>query len=235
MTPEEREPFWGYPEIGVFVAMAPLCLMMGGVVARGLLSGLGFGEPSKALLILPAQLIGYGMLFGGWAVLWRRHYGRPFWRSIGWVRSRLPLALAASSGVGLAFAVAVIGVALGASDDDSPMREVLANRTLLPWLVLMGVTAGPLFEELAFRGLIQPVLVRSLGAAFGVLVPAVVFGALHLPQYGNSWQHGLLITAAGAGFGWMRVVSGSTLASTVMHSAYNLTFFAAFLGKAFSE
>jgi membrane protease YdiL (CAAX protease family) len=83
-------------------------------------------------------------------------------------------------------------------------------------------------EELAFRGFMQPLFTRSWGPAPGILLSAICFGILHLPQYGFSWQHGVLISLAGAAFGWMRWVSKSTMGSTVMHSAYNLTLFLGF-------
>jgi len=87
------------------------------------------------------------------------------------------------------------------------------------------VTLGPVCEELAFRGFLQPLLVRSLGPVGGVLAAAVPFGLLHIPEYGNSWRHGVVITLAGAAFGCVRQATGSTKASTVMHASYNFLFF----------
>src|SRR5262249_44868005 len=95
-------------------------------------------------------------------------------------------------------------------------------------MAILGVTLGPVCEELAFRGFLQPLLERSLGAAPAILLSGAGFGLLHLPQYGFSWQHAVLITAAGAAFGWMRYASRSTFGSTLMHSAYNLTLFAGY-------
>jgi membrane protease YdiL (CAAX protease family) len=37
----------------------------------------------------------------------------------------------------------------------------------------------------------------------------------------------VLISGAGAAFGWMRHATGSTKASTLMHAAYNAVFFIA--------
>jgi uncharacterized protein len=71
----------------------------------------------------------------------------------------------------------------------------------------------------------QPLFIRSWGVAPGIFLSALGFGLLHLPEYGYTWQHGILITLAGAAFGWMRWISRSTLGSTLMHSAYNLTLF----------
>ena len=62
---------------------------------------------------------------------------------------------------------------------------------------------------------------RSFGALPGILAAAVPFGLLHYSEYGNSWKHVVLISLAGAAFGWMRHATGSTKASTLMHAAYN--------------
>jgi len=93
----------------------------------------------------------------------------------------------------------------------------------------LGITLAPLCEELGFRGFLQPLLVRSLGAVPGVLLTALPFGLLHYQEYGNSWRHALIIAVAGAAFGWMRQATGSTKAAVVMHAAYNLLFFIALM------
>ena len=82
-----------------------------------------------------------------------------------------------------------------------------------------------LCEELAFRGFLQPLLARSLGAAPAILLAAIPFGLLHYPEYGDSWRHALIIAAAGAAFGAMRQVTGSTKAAVLMHASYNAFFF----------
>jgi membrane protease YdiL (CAAX protease family) len=103
---------------------------------------------------------------------------------------------------------------------------LLSDRTSMLLMAVFATTLGPVCEELAFRGFLQPLLVRSLGSVAGILLAAVPFGLLHLQQYGWSWRHVLLITLAGVAFGWMRQISGSTKASAVMHAAYNFLFFA---------
>ena len=111
------------------------------------------------------------------------------------------------------------------------MKEFLTRRSSVVLLAIFGTTLGPLCEELAFRGFMQPLFVRSLGAIPGILLAAVPFGLLHLQQYGWSWRHGLLITLAGAAFGWMRHATGSTKASVIMHVAYNSMFFLALVAQ----
>ena len=80
---------------------------------------------------------------------------------------------------------------------------------------------APVCEELIFRGFLQPLLVRSLGAPAGILATALPFGLLHFQEYGNSWRHVLLISLSGVAFGLMRHATGSTKAAAVMHSSYN--------------
>ena len=70
---------------------------------------------------------------------------------------------------------------------------------------------------------------RSFGTWPGILAAALPFGLLHIQQYGNSWRHAAVIAMAGVAFGWMRHVTGSTKAATVMHASYNALFFVALM------
>jgi membrane protease YdiL (CAAX protease family) len=90
-----------------------------------------------------------------------------------------------------------------------------------PYLVFAAVTFAPVFEELVFRGMLQPLLVRAAGAIAGVVLAALPFALLHGPEYAWSWRHVALIMVAGFGFGVKRLRSGSTGAAALMHSAYN--------------
>jgi hypothetical protein len=181
--------------------------------------------------LLPAQFLGYVLLFGALATLFHIQYGRPFWRSLAWVPFRLPVHWVTASGLGMAFAVVIVGAVIQTPTKANPMTELLQDRTSIALLAIFGITLGPLCEELAFRGLLQPLLVRSLGAIPGIAISAAAFGLLHFQEYGNSWRHALLITLAGAGFGWMRHVTGSTKSSTIMHASYNALFFVALFGQ----
>jgi membrane protease YdiL (CAAX protease family) len=133
-------------------------------------------------------------------------------------------------GVLTAFGVAAVSVLLRTPTTSNRITEMLADpKAMLP-VAIFGLTLAPLAEELAFRGFLQPLLVRSLGPVPGVLAAAIPFGLLHFQEYGNSWRHALLISLAGAAFGWMRHRTGSTMASTLMHASYNaLEFFAYFI------
>jgi hypothetical protein len=110
-----------------------------------------------------------------------------------------------------------------------PMIDMLKDRTTLIVLAIFGTTAAPVAEELAFRGFLQPLLQRNLGAAGGIALTSVLFGGLHYSEYGDSWRSALLVALAGAAFGCMRYWTGSTAAAAVMHASFNGLQFVALL------
>ena len=231
ITPPERYPFWSYADLVVFFGLALPCVLLGVFTVNVFLWIFRLHAHSQALELVPAQFVGYAYLFLVLYALLKLHYGQPFWRSLRWVRTRPGAARAVLYGFVLAFGVALTGAALRTPDIQTPMKELLSDRSSVLLIAVFAITLGPLCEEIAFRGFLQPVLVRSFGAIAGVLLAAIPFGLLHLSQYGGSWRHGLLITIAGIGFGWMRHASGSTRAAAFMHAAYNFIFFAAMFSQ----
>jgi len=111
----------------------------------------------------------------------------------------------------------------------SPIDEITKTPLSLAVFAVMAVTIAPLFEELFFRGFIQPLLSRSFGVTAGVILTAVLFGALHAPEYSWAWQYALAVTIAGAVFGWIRARTQSIIPSTIMHGGYNLVFIVALI------
>ncbi|MGC9971484.1 MAG: type II CAAX endopeptidase family protein [Bryobacteraceae bacterium] len=168
----------------------------------------------------------YGVWFLALYALIRLRYGRPFWRSLAWLRPPRGLWDSAGWGLLLALAAILLGVLLRPPEIKTPLDDLLQDRASLMLIGVFGVTLGPLCEELMFRGFLMPLLVRSFGALTGVLAAAIPFALLHGFQYAWNWQRLVIIFLAGAAFGWMRHRSGSTAAAALMHAAYNLTQFA---------
>lgn len=92
---------------------------------------------------------------------------------------------------------------------------------LLLWL-LVNLGVAVLAEELLFRGLLQPVLIRRFGAWPGLLVCAALFGAAHLPF---SPLFALLAALAGLGYGLAFHYSGRLSLAIGLHGAVNLLHF----------
>jgi membrane protease YdiL (CAAX protease family) len=225
----EREPFWGYSDLFLFAGLAIPCMLLGWALVKGAMLLFHVRAGVRVAELLPEQFLGYAILFGALAVIFRLQYGRPFWRSLGWKSARIPFLWIVSCGLAAAIVVAFASTLIGTPNTSNPMTQLMGDRTSVILLAIFGITVGPLSEELVFRGFLQPLLVRSLGPALGIVAAAVPFGLLHFQEYGNSWRHAVLISAAGAAFGCMRHWTGSTKASTIMHAAYNALFFFAFV------
>ncbi|HLG94769.1 MAG TPA: type II CAAX endopeptidase family protein [Bryobacteraceae bacterium] len=228
-TPHEPQPFWNYQDVLLFLAFALPSLIVAVLVVQLIPPTRLFGRAFQALL---AQLIWYALVFGALYVMLRARYGQPFWPSLGWRFPFRGMPGIVFGGPVLAIAIGYAGYLLHTPNVQTPFQQMLSNRPTVVLFALFAVVVGPLCEELAFRGFLMPLLVRSFGALIGIVATGALFGLLHAPEYSWSWRHVLLITAAGSAFGWVRYKTASTAASTFMHSAYNLTQFAAFLTQA---
>ena len=220
--PPAREPFWGYTDLALFIGLTLPSMFLGVVIVKAALSLFHLHPTASVLELLPEQIIGYGLLFGALRLIFRMEYDRPFWRSLGWTPMRIAPAQIVLAGVGVALAVILAGSLIHLPEGPSPMKDLLnQGRVSLILLAAFGVGVAPLCEELAFRGFLQPLLVRSFGAIAGITIPAIAFGLMHYQEYGNSWRHALLLSGSGAAFGAMRHFARSTKAAVLMHASYN--------------
>jgi membrane protease YdiL (CAAX protease family) len=87
-----------------------------------------------------------------------------------------------------------------------------APALLLQPLIIYLVTAVP--EEFLFRGLIQNLLSRRLGASFGLAIASVIFGLSHLPDP----RYAVLATIAGVAYGYVYLRTGKVTAAAITHA-----------------
>jgi membrane protease YdiL (CAAX protease family) len=104
---------------------------------------------------------------------------------------------------------------------DTPFEKLFESPRDAYLLALIAVTIGPLVEELFFRGLFYPVLARRLGAVWGVVLTALPFALMHMPQYGWAWGALLVIFVVGVVCGTVRAITRSVGASFLVHVGYN--------------
>ena len=85
-------------------------------------------------------------------------------------------------------------------------------------IVILSVAALPaVFEELAFRGVLQPLLIRATGQAWlGIALASIIFSAIHFQFYGF-----LPRVLLGALFGWLAYRSGSLILGMLAHFVNN--------------
>ena len=85
-------------------------------------------------------------------------------------------------------------------------------------IVIISVALVPaVFEELAFRGALQPLLIKATGKPWiGIAIASVIFSAIHFQFYGF-----LPRLFLGALFGWFAYRSGSLIPGMVAHFVNN--------------
>lgn len=221
----ERYPFWGYRDLLMLVGVAAPLYLVSALSVKGIVT------LNSALGVIVAQFIFWGLWFGAVYGVFFVEYGRPFWRSLAFLRPQQGFAYAALMGALTALFSILISAALRPPEIKTPLDELMRGRLALTLITIFGVTLAPLCEELAFRGLVLPLFARSMGPVAGVLLTALPFTLLHGSEYAWSWQRLAIVFFAGSAFGWGRLKTGSTAASTVMHAVYNLIFFIGFFSQ----
>lgn len=210
-------PFWSYGDLFfLLIVYIPITISSLSLM-RNLPGGL-----------LAGQLLGYILWFAIIAILFRVRYRKPFWRSLGWIPAQRWTIVSVASGLALMVGIAVAGSMMKLPSIDSPVQKLLEDPKTIPLAVLSIAVIGPVAEELFFRGFAQPLLVRSYGAFVGILLTSIPFALLHAPQLQMAWGNVALIAAAGIAFGYLRLLSTSTLQSALMHATYNTALVAAF-------
>jgi uncharacterized protein len=220
LSEDGRDPFWGWSDLAIVATLGFCAFLLGYLLAAGAIWLIPAKLPRGASILIP-QFVGYGAALLPLIALFRWKYDRPVAASLDlgvppqqWVRAVL-------SGLGLSIIVLGLGAILRTPQIDSPIQHLMDDPRSAPFLIFFAVTLGPVMEELIFRGLLQPLLVRSVGVILGIVLAAAPFALLHGPEYAWSWKHVLLICVAGIGFGWKRWSTGSTGSAALMHAAYN--------------
>ena len=226
MTPQRSEAFWDYADLALFLTLSIASMLAAAVMVRfvPVLHSL-----SLAYQLLAGQIIWYILVFAWLTVILRLRYSAPLFRSLGWIPPRFSEALRSILfGPVLVLLTGVIGVALHTPRIQLPFTQMLAGTAKIILFGLLVGFLGPILEELAFRGFIMPLIVRSLGATAGIIISAAMFGALHGFEYPD-WRYMILISLAGVAFGWTRYRTGSTVNAALMHCTFNLTQFVVLL------
>jgi uncharacterized protein len=165
------------------------------------------------------------------------YQGRPglkeLWRSLAQWRVSWQLYLLAILGpLVLACLVALVGVLTRAMNRNpqpgSPLRLIIV-------FFVMAVIDGPLGEEIGWRGLLLPQLLRSVGPIMASIVVGGIWWAWHIPLYvadGRPLRAGdwiaFLVDTVGLSIimTWFFLKSGrSTLMAIVLHNASNYSIF----------
>ncbi len=220
---EKRFPFWNYTDLLLLIGLLVPCLIGGTAVSQTL----ALINPVLAdAKLWVGMLVFYALWFGClYLVLRMRYFDENIANALGWIYPHRGLFICIISGPLLAILVNVIGALLKTPDNDLPIKKLLQGQLSMALFGIFAVILAPVTEELAFRGFLMPLFIRTFGRELGIVLTAAPFGLLHGSEYGWHWQYIVLIGLAGVVFGIIRQWTGSTLASATMHATYNLTFF----------
>ena len=180
---------------------------------------------SNALVIVPAEMVGYCLLLAFMAQIVKLKYGADFFTALSWNAPRLSSALVAvCAGFGCAFLSQIVYLLFSRWAPKSvPMDELFRDRTSGFVLALFGILIAPLMEELFFRGFLYPALARATGTVAAVVLTSVAFGALHSPQLAHAWVPLTAILLFSFCLTIVRAKSKSVATTVIMHASYNAT------------
>jgi membrane protease YdiL (CAAX protease family) len=209
-----RETVWGFDDLGFF---------LGAILPSIVVSTLATSAiPSIGARGLTYQCVFYALMLSVLFALARVRHRVPFADAVNWTLHFQHAWLIVLGAPVLAFAISALGGLLGTPDIPSAIDNLTATDIPLPVVAVFAVILGPLFEELVFRGFLQPLLQRW-GKWPGLLLTSALFSLLHGAQNEWLWQYLLLLFFAGLAFGIVRHRTASTAAAFLLHMGFNLT------------
>jgi membrane protease YdiL (CAAX protease family) len=102
--------------------------------------------------------------------------------------------------------------------ESSELGHAVAKVRASTLLFVLSSVVFPFVEERIYRGLLQDVLGRRWGTAYGVFAASIAFGLAHLGIYEVAIYQTVLV---GIGFG-VAYVEGGIAAAVVVHAAWNV-------------
>lgn len=219
------------PPLAGMLFAGMLCFgVVGASLALSLFGAAGETEPAmrQAALVMIGAYALQAVIVGFWAATERRLSARGMAPPVGGVLLGIgglilfwPLAMAVGALAGWLIQ------RLGGEVPDLIAHETLRMLTQSPtgvwhWLVIgLVLTVAPLFEEIAYRGLLQNAL-RSIGLKpwVAIVATSLVFSLMHI---GSADPQALAaLFTLSLGFGWVVEKSGRLTSAVVMHSLFNL-------------
>jgi uncharacterized protein len=226
--PPEREPFWGYLDLALVLGLliAAMVLIAVGVALVALAYPRFRTDPTP--LLVPTNIALYLCLYLVFKMVFLVRYKKDVFSSLGWRRTRPKLlVIAGLSGLPLALLVNGVAKLLHTPQIETPFDDLAKSPTMLAMVGAMAVLIAPLFEEMFFRGFLQPLLSRTLGVSAGIALTALLFGGLHAFQYSFVWQYVFAVSLVGVALGVLRSRTNSIIPTTVLHGCYNAIFIVA--------
>jgi len=212
---------WDVLTVAVLTLVTIFILSAGfALAARAFFPRIDLNEATPEIAIA-AQFVAYLLIAIFMVMLVEGKYRVRFWEAIhwNWPSSNLPFM---GLGVALLLSINVVAHFLP-MPKSTPFDQFFLKPRDAVVMSIFAITLGPLMEELFFRGLLYPVLVRRLGVFWGITLTALPFGLIHMFQYGYAWGVVLLIFLMGVVCTVVRWQTESVASSFLVHVGYNAT------------
>lgn len=229
-SPRREPALWNLRDLALFVAFAVVWLFLSQVLSLAAYAALrpvmGWRTPPQAIgdnayFALVTQAIFYGPLLLYIVLLIVVHYRQPFWAGIHWRSPGLAQSVKLFfGGILLAFGV-LFGFSFLPDHTSFPLEKLFSSPGAAYALGAFAVLVAPFMEELIFRAVFFSFFERRAGMGSAVIGTAVLFAAMHIPEYWGAWSHVLMILLVGLVFSVARGISGSLVPSVILHTAYN--------------
>jgi hypothetical protein len=227
---ESRPRPWALRDLFLFVAFVPFAFFAANILV---LLGYALIQPTlhghlakerfsgNPFFLLALQTVFYGLMLAYSYVLVAVSHGQPFWPMLRWRRMTPGKTLAwLLGGAFLTAAIALLPPVLP-DTNQFPLENLFNTRAAAYAIGAFAILVAPFMEEMIFRGILFGIFESQVGVRFAILITAILFGGLHVPEYWRAWNHMLLIFLVGLVFSLARGVTGSLAPSVFLHVGYN--------------
>ena len=220
---------WGFDDLGLMIGSLLPTLLLATLLTRGMKSVLPGAFQQHVVEVFFFQTLFYVLtLVALYFVITTKHR-EPFWSALGWTFHFSGAMRCVLLGVLMMPVVALAGAALRAPLISNPWEALITGKASQLTVMGFATVLGPIWEELLFRGFLFPLLERFFKTWPAIFLSAIPFGLIHGSQSEWVWQYVVLIGLTGVAFAYVRHRTGSTVASSLTHSAYNATQFLFFV------
>jgi membrane protease YdiL (CAAX protease family) len=229
-APESAPAPWALRDLFLFLAFVPIAFFIANILAA---LGYALIQPafhwkltkeklsSDPFFLLALQSVFYGLMLACIYFLVAVGHTQPFWVMLRWRRITAGKMLACLvGGAFLTLAIAVLPPVLPDANQ-FPLENLFNSRAAAYAIGAFAILVAPFMEELIFRGILFGIFESQVGLRFAILITAILFGGLHVPEYWGAWNHMLLIFFVGLVFSLARGRSGSLAPSVFLHVGYN--------------
>jgi membrane protease YdiL (CAAX protease family) len=176
---------------------------------------------NSTVFLLVMQFLFYTFILTFLFVASTIRHRQPFWKSLGWQKPSGKQAVRWLLGGGGLAVLAGLALSIRPDTRSFPLEEMFTSRAATIALAVFAVGIAPVVEEVVFRGLLFAVCERTVGIYLAVIITAVLFATLHIPEYLPAWNHVVIIFVVGLVFSFTRARTGALAPSIFLHIGYN--------------